>query len=66
MKQHSRELGSVDEISQSTEAGYTPNIQVTNRYLPLAESIPNPHSEEKHVPNNQHSHDNKEQRKHSF
>jgi len=62
-KQHPRELGSVDEMSQNTEASYTPNIQVTNRYLSLAERIPNPHSEEKHVTNNQHSHDNKATKK---
>lgn len=58
MKQHPRELGSVDEMSQNTEESYTPNMQVTNRYLPLAERIPNPHSEEKRVTNNQHIHDN--------
>ena len=58
MKQHPRELGSVDEMFQNTEASYTPNMQVTNRYLPLAERIPNPHSEEKRVTNNQHIHDN--------
>lgn len=58
-KQHPKELGSVDEMSQNTEASYTPNIQVTNIYLSLAERIPNPHNEEKHATNNQHSHDNK-------
>jgi hypothetical protein len=45
-------------MSQNTEASYTPNMQVTNRYLPLAERIPNPHSDEKRVTNNQHIHDN--------
>lgn len=63
MKQHTRELGSVDAMSQNTEARYTPNIQVTNRYLPLAERIPNLHSEEKHVTDNQHMHDNKTTKK---
>jgi hypothetical protein len=58
MKQHPRELGSVDEMFQNTEASYTPNMQVTNRYLTLEERIPNPHSEEKRVANNQHIHDN--------